>query len=309
LFGIIIIGKLSHTGAVAKMTVVPLKKVVVFGSSGFIGGSIYNYLQGRDCGEVVGYSSADCDLLIRSDVTEILSSYGPDTSVVLCSAITRSIEDSWDVMLKNVAMIHNVTTAIPNSGLRSIILMSSVDVYGMPPKSLPVTEETGVNPIGYYGLSKIIGEALLKIKLASKCAIGILRIPGIYGAGDDFKSIIGKFIKKVVNHETILVLGEGSAKRDYVEIGDLCRVVEYFLLRRISGTVNIATGTSITINDLVTTIGELSEIGPVIEFVTRNNVPTGDLCFDTRRLKNLLNNFRFKDLESGIGEYLCRLKL
>ena len=291
------------------MIVVPLKKIVLFGASGFIGSSIYKYLQRSNCVEVVGYSSADCDLLNHSDVTRVLSSCDYETSVVLCSAITRSIEDSWDAMLKNITMIHNFATAIRNSGLRSIIFMSSVDVYGMPPQTLPVHENTRLNPIGYYGLSKIICEEILRIEPACKCPISILRIPGIYGAGDGFKSIIGRFVKKVVRHETIQVLGEGSANRDYVEVGDLCRVVELFLLQRFSGIVNIATGTSITINELITTIGELGGIRPVVEFVTENKVPTGDLCFDTSRLKSLCSDFRFKDWENGIGEYLNKLTL
>ena len=289
------------------MKVVPLKKILVFGASGFIGSNILGYFRKKEEFEVVGYSSGNCNLLIQRDVIETLSSYGPETSVVFCSAITRSVEDSWDAMLKNITMIHNFITAIPHSGFRSIIFMSSVDVYGMPSQTFPIHEDTQFNPIGYYGLSKLICEKLLIINLCSKCAIGILRIPGIYGAGDRFKSIIGKFVKKVVSHETIQVQGEGSAKRDYVEIGDLCRLMDLFLLQRFSGIVNIATGTSTTINDLITTIGELGGIKPIVEFVTKNSVPTGDLCFDTSRLKSLCNNFRFKDCESGMSEYMDRL--
>ena len=138
------------------LTVSQLKKVVVFGASGFIGGSIYRYLQRIKSLDLVGYSSVECNLLDPRRVVEILGSCGPETSVILCSAITRRVEDSWDAMLKNITMVHNFTSSIPRSGLRSILFMSSADVYGMPPQTLPICEDTKLNPHGCYGLSKLI---------------------------------------------------------------------------------------------------------------------------------------------------------
>lgn len=284
-----------------------LKWVIVFGASGFIGGSIYRYLQRLKSFDVVGYSSADCNLLDRNRVTEVLGSCGPETSVVFCSAITRSVEDSWDAMLKNITMVHSFTSSIPGSGLRSVIFMSSVDVYGMPPQSLPIREGTQLKPDGYYGLSKLVCEELLRFEQASKCAISILRLPGIYGARDGFESIVGKFIRQILHHENVQILGDGTAKRDYVEVGDLCRLVEHLLRQPFSDVVNVASGTSTAISTLIRIIARVVGIEATVQFLPNVNIRRGDLVFDTARLKSLCPNLQFKDLERGIAEYVSHL--
>ena len=285
------------------------KQVVVFGASGFIGNSIYRYLQRLKSFDVVGYSSVDCNLLDRRRVAQVLDTCGPETSVVFCSAITRSVEDSWDAMLKNITMVHNFTSSIPNSGLRSIIFMSSVDVYGMPPETSPICEDTKLRPDGYYGLSKLVCEELLRFEPTCKCAVSILRLPGIYGAGDGFQSIVGKFIKQILHHENIQILGDGTAKRDYVEIGDLCQVVEHFLRRPFSGVVNVATGRSIAIKTLIRIIATVVDIEPTVQFLPHANTHTrgGDLVFDTAKLESLCANLQFKNLEQGVMEYVSDL--
>jgi len=41
-------------------------------------------------------------------------------------------------MQKNLAMAQNFAQALPPSGLRSVVFLSSSDVYGMPPTELPI---------------------------------------------------------------------------------------------------------------------------------------------------------------------------
>ena len=257
--------------------------------------------------DVVGYSSATCNLLDHRRVIKVLASCSPQTSVIICSVIDRLVEDSWEAMLKNITMTHNFVSSIPDSGLRSIIFLSSADVYGIPPERLPINEDIMPRPNGYYGLSKLISEAILRFELTYTCPVIVLRLSGVYGAGDRFKSIVGKFVKELLQHEEIELSGDGTTKRDYVEVGDVCRVMEYFLQKPFPGLVNIATGRSTAIKDVVTLIAAEVGITPRIRFSPDMDGRNYNLVFDTSRLKSLCPDMKFKDLEQGIREYVKHL--
>jgi UDP-glucose 4-epimerase len=289
------------------ITVSRLEKVIVFGASGFIGSHICKYLERIPGLDVAGYSSVDCNLLDRYRVAEVLTFCSSEVSVVICSAISRLVEDSWEAMLKNITMTHNFASSIPDSGLRSIIFLSSTDVYGMPPVSLPINEETMPRPNRYYALSKLISEAILQFKPTCTCPVTILRLPGIYGAGDGAKSILSKFVKKLLQHEEIEISGDGTTRRDYVEVGDLCQVIDHFLQKPFPGLVNIAIGKSTAIKDIIALIAAVVGITPSIRFSPGTDDRSHDLVFDTSRLKSLCPDLKFKDLEQGIKEYVSHL--
>lgn len=252
--------------------------------------------------ETVGYSSSECDLLDPSQAATALSDCNRETSIVLCSAIPRRREDSLAAMLKNIEMVHNLCAGIPAAGLRSVVFMSSVDVYGVHLGPGSINEETLVNPRSHYGLSKFASEMLLPIELPSQTPIGILRLPGIYGPRDRTQSVVGGFVDKLLCGESIKITGDGKAKRDYVQVGDLCQVVDHFLRQPFSGVVNIATGVSTAIIDIAMKASELLGKTPAVESVP-STAGEFDLVFDTSKLMRLLPHMRFKDLEQGIVEY------
>ena len=278
------------------------KRVIVFGASGFIGSNFCRHLRELTSLEVIGYSSSECNMLDQSQVAKALGDSSPGTSVVLCSAITPRKEDSWSAMLKNVEMAHNLCEGIPSTGLRSVIYMSSVDVYGARIPSDGIREDTEVDPKSYYALSKLVCEALLRIELPDQCPLTILRIPGIYGPGDQSQSVLGGFINKILRQETIKITGEGTTKRDYVNVADLCHIVEQFLDSPFAGVVNVATGSSIAIKDLVETAAKVVGLVPTVEFEPATRADK-DMVFETSRLMSLQPALRFMDLERGIAEY------
>ena len=290
----------------SNLTSALLKRVIIFGASGFIGARVYEHLQSLENVDIVGYSSAECDLLDQPRVSKLLDTCDRETSVVLCSGIARRKEDSWHAMMKNVEMVRNFATSIPPGGIRSVVFMSSVDVYGAQPDSLPIREDTKLNPNGYYALSKLTCEEVLRLEVSSSCPVALLRLPGVYGVGDRFESVVGKFIKQVLDNETTEITGDGAVKRDYVEVGNLCQVVEHFMRRPFAGVVNVATGRSTTIKDMHEIVAGVAGVTPKGHHLPDDNL-RGDLEFDTNRLASLCPQVKFKDLEQGIAEYLSHV--
>lgn len=282
--------------------------VIVFGASGFIGSNIFRNLKQKKDLDVVGYSSKSCDLLNQSQVTEVLALSRLNTTVILCSAIIpRSIEDCWDTMLKNIHMVHNLVSSIPDAGLRSIIFLSSVDIYGNVLSKKPITEDTLPKPRGFYALSKLSSEHIFRINKRCNYPVAHLRLPGIYGYGDGYRSVIGKFIRKILSHEQIEIIGDGTVKRDYVEVGDLCRVVEHLVRRPYDGPLNIATGKSTSIKDIVSVVADVIGVKASIKWLDEMNNAGFSLIFDTKRLELLCPTIKLKDLKGGVNHYLGQI--
>lgn len=282
--------------------------VIIFGASGFIGANIFRNLKRKEDFNVVGYSSKTCDLLNQSQVTEVLALSNLNTTVIMCSAIIpRSIEDSWDTMLKNIHMVHNLVSSIPDAGLRSIIFLSSVDIYGNVFSKIPINEDTLPKPKGFYALSKLASEHIFRINKRCNCPVAYLRLPGIYGYGDDYRSVIGKFIKKILANEQIEIIGDGTNTRDYVDVGDLCGIVEHLVRQPYDGPLNVATGKSTSIKDIVSIIADIIEVKPSIKWLDEMRNAGFSLVFDTKRLGLLCPTIRFKDLRSGVNHYIDQI--
>ena len=112
-----------------------------------------------------------------------------------------------------------------------------------------VDENTHLRSGAYYGLSKIVCENLLTFNIQDK-PITVLRLPCIYGHGDKYKSIVGKFIHDAHIKKKIKITNDGNCLRDYVEVNDLCKIVNYFIQNPFNGAIIVATGHSLTIHEI-----------------------------------------------------------
>ena len=99
-----------------------------------------------------------------------------------------------------------------------MVFASSVSVYGLP-ASLPITTKTVFNTPGYYGLSKLAGEAIV-INLERH---SISRFTSIIGKGMTQKT----FVNHVVNGARdglITVYGTGARQQNYIDANDAARL-------------------------------------------------------------------------------------
>ncbi|MBF0254584.1 MAG: NAD(P)-dependent oxidoreductase [Candidatus Omnitrophica bacterium] len=279
-------------------------KVLLFGSSGFVGGALYRSLTGAGyC--VEGLTSKDCDLTDSRRVAEVLKRADGETCILFCSAVARIIEDSREAMWRNIEMVKNVLSGLPSGGVAGVIFFSSVDVYGSRPSASPLNEESPVSPSGYYGLSKWISELLLRHDdRARSFPVSVLRCPGIYGKGDQYRSVVGKFTELIKQKNEIVLTGDGCQLRDFVSVEDVCRVVLALLKKPFNGVLNIATGRSVPIRDIAQTIASKVNHACVFHYVKSQADRDFDLVFDTTKLTNTLPDTRFSSFEEQIEDYL-----
>lgn len=285
------------------------KRIIILGSSGFIGKWLLEKFSLHSNLEVKGFSSNDCNLLSMDDVRNALSDTTGDDVLIMTSAITRLKENTFNSMLKNIQMAENVSKVIAEYPVGQFIYLSTVDVYGIYVKSdVKISEELDFNPNDYYATSKIVSELLLKKECCKKnVPLTILRLSGVYGPGDEGKSTIGTFILCALKERKVCVYGKGQNMRDYVYIDDIYKIANEAIRKKLNKTINIATGKSYSVLQIVDVIKSLSPRRFQIESRPKANKDEKrieDMMFDCSLLRKEFPGLQMVDLEDGISCYI-----
>jgi len=97
-------------------------------------------------------------------------------------------------------------------------------------KSLPVDEETPMNPKGIYEISQMTAERIMNLYSeihGLKCIM--LRLTNIYGPRSQMKSshfgVVNWFVRQAIDHEPIKVFGDGKIKRDFLYVDDCVNAI------------------------------------------------------------------------------------
>lgn len=278
--------------------------ILILGGSGFIGAAVSRHLKQKRV-KLQRPSSKDCNLYDKKQSAECLSTLKEPCQVIFCAGIVSQREPTDHILSQNIEMVKNFCEVVDQEKVQSIIFLSTCDVYGYP--KVPITEQTLSAPKNYYGIGKLVGEYIMGSVINPSIPVTILRLPGIYGAGDD-KSTINVLLNQLIQTGEVHINGDGSALRDYVDINDVCLLMEYFLYHPYAGRVNVATGQSISVKEIVNILADVLNITPQIKYTNQKLEAKNDLVFDISLLKQLVPNFQFIDLRQGIMNYVRSLQ-
>jgi len=252
----------------------------------------------------VAVGSSDCNFLDAPSVHKLFKSLGGKPfAIIFLAVVNKDVGNSYSAFLDNVQMTWNLVSAARDANVESIVYFSSVDVYGRAPK-LPMSETTSLDPDTWYGLSKSTSEWIVREELGSKFPTCLLRIPGIYGRSRKDRSVIGRLIATIRKERKAYIHGDGKLLRDYVFAPDLCEVVERLVTRKASGTFNVATGTSVSLLQILEAIREALGIDFEVVHLPANAERNFDMRYDISRLSAAIGKFDFSPLSVGIRSYL-----
>lgn len=185
--------------------------------------------------------------------------------------IQRSIaypEESFDV---NFRGSHVVFKSALDHDVRKVIFASSASVYGQP-KTLPMSENHGLNPITPYCISKVASEHLLKFLAGSGLEFITLRYFNVYGLRQQtdahYTSVIILFLKRILNNESPVIAGRGKQSMDFVNVKDVVRAnITAMESSIVNETFNIGSGKSTSIKELAYMLVDLAgkETEPIFE--------------------------------------------
>ncbi|ANN77600.1 NAD-dependent epimerase/dehydratase family protein [Bordetella flabilis] len=215
----------------------------------------------------------------------------------------------------NVQGQANVMEACRYRGVKRVVFSSSTAVYGEPVPGV-MDERTAFNfapfqpAAALYSASKIIGENLCRLYHQKHGIQSLsLRYATVYGERQHYRGVNALYIMenydRIKSGERPLIPDDGQEVHDYVHVADVARANVMAMESEVSGeSMNVATGTATTLNDLVATLLEVmgSDLRPDYSTETSHvRASVGKhLAFSREKIGRLLGWEPQVSLEEGI---------
>ncbi len=231
---------------------------LVTGGAGFAGAHLVERLAqlGRS---PAAPSRGELDLLDAAAVRDGIGRARPDAVFHLAafSSPRRSWERPEEALLTNIQMTLNVLEAVrAGAPGAAVVLVGSGQAYG-DAGSLPVTEETPLEPLSPYAVSKAACDMLGR-QYAAAHAMHVVRLRPFNhaGPGQANEYVLGSLASQVAaaelrgTSEAVLRTGDTASARDFTDVRDVVRA--YVLAAGAeAGAYNVCSGRRTTIAELI----------------------------------------------------------
>ena len=281
-------------------------RVVLLGHTGYIGSRLGAVLE--RAGVVVnGRSAPSLDLTQPGSASILEGLLDRDTALVVCAAIKKQLGDTPEIFSQNLAIVLNVCRAVSSGRAGRVVFFSSAAVYGEDVRHGTIDEATPVEPTSLYGIGKFTAERLLlRATSQTDTPLLILRPALVYGPGEPgYYYGPSGFLAKALSNEPITLWGDGQEFREFLFVDDVVELVWQLTLSRVTGVLNVVSGTSYTYAQALTAIEQLIGRQPAITSRPRTKDQV-DHQFDPARLREVCPGFRFASLEEGLRRVVDR---
>jgi UDP-glucuronate 4-epimerase len=248
-------------------------RFLVTGCAGFIGSHLTQALTSRGC-SVVGVDTftdnypraikernlaqsrqgGDVHFVNLDLAVEPLEPLVGDVDGVFHLAARPGVRTSWGAsfaayLRDNLWVTQRVFEAAANQGVR-VVFASSSSVYGSA-ETYPLREDSSLNPVSPYGVSKLACESLAHAyeHSAGLDAVG-LRYFSVYGPRQRPDMAFAQAFESLTYDRPYHLLGDGSQTRDFTYVGDIVEATLRAMDHGQSGNAyNIGGGSEVSLLD------------------------------------------------------------
>lgn len=172
----------------------------------------------------------------------------------------------------NVVGSMNIVNACVNFEVKCLVFTSSIAVYGA--NQVPMREELIPAPEDPYGIAKYAVEQDLR---SAHEMFGldyvIFRPHNVYGeyqnTGDRYRNVIGIFMNRIMQGQTMPIFGDGTQTRAFSYVGDMVPAICDSVLKKeaLGEVFNVGADQEYTVNELATVVAEAMGVEPRIEYL------------------------------------------
>ena len=258
-------------------------KILVTGGAGFIGSNLCekllqdghevvcldNFSTGKPENIQLFFSNSKFKLIVGdirniSDCNNAVDGVDYVFHEAALGSVPRSIKDPITTNSVNIDGFLDMLVASRDVGVKRFIYAASSSTYG-DSASLPKVEDIIGKPLSPYAITKYVNELYADIfsrTYGMEC-IG-LRYFNVFGRKQNpdgaYAAVIPLFVKKLINHESPVINGDGEYSRDFTYIDN---VIQMNLLamsveneEAVNTVYNTAYGERTTLNQLVSYLKE-----------------------------------------------------
>lgn len=209
-----------------------MSKILITGSSGFLGKHLINSIQNSE--EIIGWSNNIQQIKLKNfkhrkvDLTSKDISIKSKISSIIHLAAISDVKycDSYPSFCSNVNILGTKKMLeICRKKDANFIFASTSHVYGKPRKN-PICETEPTRPNSIYASTKIAGENLCELYAKTYgLNISVLRFFSIYGPNLPKHNVIFNIINQYQNN-SVIKIGNLKPKRDFLFIDDAIEAVK-----------------------------------------------------------------------------------
>jgi UDP-glucose 4-epimerase len=253
------------------------KKALVTGGNGFIGSNLVDELIKIGCDVTVidNHSSDSYESpyinpkaenhkldICNPAIEELFDGVNVVFHLAAESKIQATLENPMIAAKTNYVGTCNVLESAKKAGVKRVVFSSTCAVYGNSP--IPANEDSEINCLNPYSVSKYAGEELCKMYTSLfGLETVILRYFNVYGERQAIKGlyapVIGKFLKQKKNKEPLKIYGDGTQSRDFVYVKDVvdANIIASNINNKdiIGMKFNIGSGRSYAVLDIANMLG------------------------------------------------------
>jgi UDP-glucose 4-epimerase len=301
-----------------------MANILIIGGAGFIGSNLAKTLQGSnkvfvfdlpngDISRLKSFKNTNYILYGKLGDYDYLRKTVEDNSIdivihLVSGLLPCSDVDSYIMECKNV--IEPTIQLLPylsERKIKFIFFSSGGTIYGST-LSKHVKETENPSPISYYGLSKQILEDSIQFEhRTSGLNYLIIRPSNPYGPGQNIygkQGLISTSIGKILNHEKIVIWGDGNVVRDYLYIDDLSYAIAQLIKADAKNEIfNIGSGKGYSVNEIIQELRHSINEDFNVEYADGRAVDVPFLVLDNSKLRKAIS-FLPVSLKAGISRFI-----
>jgi len=293
-------------------------KIIIFGGNGFIGKHLHKRLMIRNKVYSFGnkkYSNSGKNLVLynKSNFLRIFKNIKPDVIFFLSgnSYPNNTINDeNYDFETNNIILQQLLSALIEIKYTKLFLYTSSIAVYGNIKTKKSINEKHKLDPLSFYGSSKLIAEKQIEF-ISKKCKFKsiVLRLSSIYGPGLR-RQIVYQILKQATKGKPLILNGSILDSRQFLYVEDCVEMFNALIYLKHSKfeIFNISFGNKIKIIDIINYAQIFLRKKIKTKFLNIYKTPNLPALSNKKFIKKVKKNIKFTKFKFGLIETLNWIK-